>query len=136
LAEIPVVASYSHWFSTSSSSPYIEVFNYVPSLTNSFFQFLRIKPLTSQIRSIYTENSKCMACRSHHIQALCKKANKTLNFMRRNLNKCNRSIKASAYLTITRPLLEYASCAWDPHQIASYIWFMTLRKSKGVHVHT
>ena len=54
---------------------------------------------------------------SHHIQALCKKANKTLNFIRRNLNKCNRSIKASTYLTIIRPLLEYTSCVWDLHQI-------------------
>jgi len=53
---------------------------------------------------------------SYHIQALCKKANKTLNFIRRNLNKCDKSIKASAYLTIVRPLLEYASCVWDPYQ--------------------
>jgi len=69
---------------------------------------------------------------SHLIQTLCKKANKTLNFIQQNLNKCNRSIKASAYLTIIRPLLEYASCVWDPHQICMYIWFMTLRKSKSM----
>lgn len=54
---------------------------------------------------------------SHHIKSICQKANKTLNFIRRNLYKCDGSVKASAYLTIVRPLLEYAACVWDPHQV-------------------
>jgi len=53
---------------------------------------------------------------SHHIQALYKKANKfyTAKLEQMLFNKC---IKASAYLTIISPLLEYTSCVWDPHQI-------------------
>ena len=53
---------------------------------------------------------------SHHITAMCKKANKSLNFIRQNLSKCHQDIKISAYLTAVRPLLEYAACIWDPHQ--------------------
>ena len=53
---------------------------------------------------------------SHHITAMCKKANKSLNVIRRNLSKCHQDVKISAYLTIVRPLLEYAACIWDPHQ--------------------
>ena len=41
---------------------------------------------------------------SHHIQAMCIKANRSLNFLRHN-----------AYITIIRPLLEYAACVWDPY---------------------
>ena len=53
---------------------------------------------------------------SHHITAMCIKANKSLNFIRRNLSKCHQDVKISAYLNIVHPLLEYAACIWDPHQ--------------------
>ena len=53
---------------------------------------------------------------SDHITTMCKKANKSFNFIRRNLSKCHQDVKISAYLTIIRPLLEYAACIWDPHQ--------------------
>ena len=44
------------------------------------------------------------------------KAKKSLNFLRRNLSKCSINVKENAYLTIVRPLLEYAACVWDPYQ--------------------
>ena len=55
----------------------------------------------------------------HHITTMCiyKKANKSLNFIRRNLSKCHQDVKISAYLTIIWHLLEYAACIRDPHQI-------------------
>ena len=43
------------------------------------------------------------------------KANKSLNFLQRNLNKFT-SVKENVYLTIVRSLLEYAACDWDPYQ--------------------
>ena len=52
---------------------------------------------------------------SHHIQAMCIKANRSLNFLRRNLSKCSSNVKQNAYITIIRPLLEYAACVWDPY---------------------
>ena len=35
--------------------------------------------------------------------------------MRRNLNKCDESVKSAAYLGLACPKLEYASADWDPH---------------------
>ena len=43
------------------------------------------------------------------------KAQQTLGVIRRNLNKCSTHIKAVAYTSLVRPMLEYASAAWDPH---------------------
>ena len=43
------------------------------------------------------------------------KAQQTTGVIRRNLNKCPTHIKAVAYASLVRPILEYASAAWDPH---------------------
>ena len=42
-------------------------------------------------------------------------AQPTLGVIMRNLNKCPTHIKAVAYTSLVRPVLEYASAAWDPH---------------------
>ena len=47
------------------------------------------------------------------------KASKTLGFLRRNLGRCTIKTKATAYTTLVRPVLEYASPVWDPHQITT-----------------
>ena len=49
-----------------------------------------------------------------HVNEVIKKSNKTLGFIKRNFNKCNRDIKLKCYLTLVRPVLEYASSVWDP----------------------
>ena len=41
------------------------------------------------------------------------KANKSLGFVRRNLYPCSERTKRSAYVTIVRPNLEYATAVWD-----------------------
>ena len=38
------------------------------------------------------------------------------NFLRHNLSNCSSSVKASAYLTIVHPIMEYAASVWDPYQ--------------------
>jgi len=43
------------------------------------------------------------------------KANRTLNFLKRNLSKCSSSVKEATYCTSVRPSLEYASVVWDPY---------------------
>ena len=53
---------------------------------------------------------------SSHITKTAAKASQVFNFLRRNLYNCSSSVKASAYLTIVRPIMEYASSVWDPHQ--------------------
>ena len=58
---------------------------------------------------------------SPHISSIVTKASKTLNFLKRNLNKCSKQVKESAYLTMVRPQLEYESDVWDPHQTADIV---------------
>ena len=52
---------------------------------------------------------------SPHVNNIVSKASKILNFVKRNLYKCSPSIKATAYISLVHPILEYASSAWDPH---------------------
>ena len=50
-----------------------------------------------------------------HIQNICDKANRTIGFLRRNLNIGAVSIKQQAYFSLVHLLVEYASTVWDPH---------------------
>jgi hypothetical protein len=50
-----------------------------------------------------------------HVDATAKKANNSLSFLRRNLTRCPQDIKAQCYKSLVRPIVEYASDAWDPH---------------------
>ena len=54
---------------------------------------------------------------SFHINNIVNRASKILNFLRRNLYKCSQEVKTAAYISLVRPLMEYASIVWDPHQI-------------------
>ena len=38
-----------------------------------------------------------------------------LNFIRRNLSKCSKKVKSTAYLSLVCPILEYSSSVWDPY---------------------
>ena len=52
---------------------------------------------------------------SPHINNITSNSIKSLNFVRRNLNKCDKFVKSAAYLGLVRPKLEYASAVWDPY---------------------
>ena len=47
---------------------------------------------------------------------MCAKANRNLGFLRRNLQIQNRHIKEMAYKGLVRPVIEYCSPVWNPHQ--------------------
>ena len=51
-----------------------------------------------------------------HIDNTVNKANKTLGFILHNLGDCTAPVKAAAYSTVVRPMLEYSSTVWDPQQ--------------------
>ena len=51
-----------------------------------------------------------------HVNAISSKANRTSAFIYRNLKGCPTDIQAHCYKTLARPLLEYSSPVWDPHQ--------------------
>jgi len=52
---------------------------------------------------------------SPHISWTTSKATKPLNFLEQNLSNCSTEVKAAAYLSMVRPLIEYAAAVWDPH---------------------
>ena len=49
------------------------------------------------------------------------KASRTLNFLKCNLSNTSRQVKESAYLTMVRPQLEYASDVWDPYHVEDIV---------------
>ena len=53
---------------------------------------------------------------ARHIQSVCNKGNRILGVFYRNLSFCPRDAKLAAYKGLLRPVLEYASTVWDPHQ--------------------
>ena len=65
-----------------------------------------------------------------HIRNICNKANKTIGFLKRNLNINNSKIKETAYKSLVRPTVEYASSVWDPyHQNNKYRLEMVQRRA-------
>ena len=40
---------------------------------------------------------------------------RVLTILQRNLSSFDRSVKARAYLSLVRPIVEYATVAWSPH---------------------
>ena len=52
---------------------------------------------------------------SSHINNITNKANRTLGFLRRNLKINNPELKTTAYNTLVRPSVEFASTVWDPY---------------------
>ncbi|XP_072165126.1 uncharacterized protein [Diadema setosum] len=51
---------------------------------------------------------------TQHINNTVNEANNVLSFLRRNLRIKSSDIKATAYKTLVRPVIEYASTVWDP----------------------
>ena len=49
-----------------------------------------------------------------HIKYVVSKGNQMLRFIKRNFKGCPEKVKETVYLSMVRPLLEYASCVWDP----------------------
>ena len=52
---------------------------------------------------------------NEHIRNICNNANTTIGFLKRNLNINNSKIKETAYKSLVRPSVEYASSVWDPY---------------------
>ena len=49
------------------------------------------------------------------VNNISKKANQTLGFLKRNIKVHKQDLKSTAYKTLVRPQLEYASTVWSPH---------------------
>ena len=55
-----------------------------------------------------------------HIDRITGTATRTLNFIQRNIRTKNKKVRETAYNTLVRPQLEYASPVWDPHHKEKY----------------
>jgi hypothetical protein len=51
---------------------------------------------------------------ANHISNITAKANRTIDFLRRNIHACLKEVKAAVCTTLVRPPIEYASAVWDP----------------------
>ena len=49
------------------------------------------------------------------IDQISRKASSTLGFIQRNLKKCPRQVKKTAYIALVRSTLEYGATVWDPY---------------------
>ena len=63
-----------------------------------------------------------------HILNVKNKANKTLGFIKHNLSKCPEDIKAQAYKSLVRPILEYSSIVWDPYRAYQKAWLEQIQR--------
>jgi len=52
-----------------------------------------------------------------HVDFICNKANIIRSFLQRNLKQCPSSVRERFYLTLVRPLLEYACVVWSPYRL-------------------
>ena len=50
-----------------------------------------------------------------HINRICTTANRTLGFVKRNIQTQNKKVKETAYKTLVRPQVEYWSPVWSPY---------------------
>ncbi|XP_022782969.1 uncharacterized protein LOC111323801 [Stylophora pistillata] len=53
---------------------------------------------------------------NQHCDIICDKANSTLGLLKRILSGCSSQVKNTAYCSLVRPKLEYASSAWNPYK--------------------
>ena len=52
---------------------------------------------------------------SIHINNVCKKANATLGFLRRNLRNVPEACRKTTYVTLVRLIMEYGATIWNPY---------------------
>ena len=50
-----------------------------------------------------------------HINNVCKKANTTLGFLRRNLSNVPENCRKTAYISLVRSTMEYGATIWNPY---------------------
>ena len=51
---------------------------------------------------------------NYHVKQKCHSATTVLNLLRRNLYFAPKSVKAKAYFSCVRPIIEYANVCWSP----------------------
>ena len=52
---------------------------------------------------------------SDHINIICSRANSVIGFLHHNFHQCPTKTKSALYLSLVRPILEYAAIIWAPY---------------------
>ena len=63
-----------------------------------------------------------------HILDMKNRANKTLGCIKKNLHSSPERVKAQAYTSLVRPILEYGSTAWDPYRMYQKSWLEQVQR--------
>ena len=84
-----------------------------PPQRQYFFCGSKLEQVDSASYLGITVNSKLKW--SEHISSISSKASRSLGLIKRNLWNYPRKVRETAYTSIVRPKLEYASASWDPH---------------------
>ena len=84
-----------------------------PPQRTYFFCGSKLEQVDSASYLGITVNSKLKW--SEHISSISSKASRSLELIKRNLWNCPKKVRETAYTSIVRPKLEYASASWDPH---------------------
>ena len=84
-----------------------------PPQRTYFFCGSKLEQVDSASYLGITVNSKLKW--SEHISSISSKASRSLGLIKRNLWNCPRKVRETAYTSIVRPKLEYASASRDPH---------------------
>ena len=70
--------------------------------------------IVKQIKYLGATFSSDLSC-NQHVDNTVKKATNSLNLLRRNIRDCPPRVKEQCYKSLVRPVMEYASCVWDPY---------------------
>jgi len=81
---------------------------------NSRNRTMYVKIIASQRWDVFLRHSVVISVGTNMLTA---KATKTRNFICRNVYCCPPDTKATAYISLVRPHLEYAAAAWDPYLV-------------------
>ena len=69
-----------------------------------------------QLMDYYIDGQKLSPYLEVMLSNIVVKANKSFGFVRGNLYPFSENTKRSAYVTIVRPNLQYATAVWDPYR--------------------
>ena len=70
-----------------------------------------------------------------HVDAVATKTSRTLGFLQGNLGEYTMEVKSTAYTSLVRPLLEYASPAWDPTSLEDITKLEKVQRQAARFVH-
>ena len=70
-----------------------------------------------------------------NVDAIARKASRTLGLLRRNLEQFTMEVKSTAYTSLVRPELEYASPAWDPTSSEGIVKLEKVQRQAARFVH-